>query len=149
MLIVLGGVAVVAVLFQVLSGGKSKTTKNVATMVKKTASQVSGAAESLAGLGAKPAKKTDTAGTGGETWAARDPFSRPEFEMTPGGYVESAPVKVKGIIWMKGNPYVLINDVILGVGEEKQGIRIERIDGKKVVCRKGGKMYTLQWSESP
>jgi len=146
MLIGLGVVAVAAVLFQVLTGGKSKAGKDVTQIVKKTAGQVAGAVASL------PKTETrgpvDTSGVRFDEWSARDPFSKPEFEMRVGNS-ESAPFTVKGIVWMKGKPYVLINDLILAAGDEKNGIRVERIEGRKVLCRKGGKMFSLQWSESP
>jgi hypothetical protein len=83
------------------------------------------------------------------TWGKRDPFSKPQAVLQAEAAASSSPVVVKGIIWMKGKPYVLINDVILTAGEEKKGIRIDKIEGSKVYCRKGGNSYTLQWSKSP
>jgi hypothetical protein len=150
MLMFLGGVVVVAVLFQVLTGGKSKAGKEAALIAKKTAGQITGAVAGLAkpeSVGKRPA---DAANTQYSAWSARDPFSRPEFEIQRGKAGQGgSPLTVKGIVWMRGSPYVLINDVILTVGEEKKGIRVDRIEGRKVFCRKGGKMFTLLWSESP
>lgn len=148
MLKVLGGVVVVAGVFQILTGGKSKASKGVSQMAEKTISRV---AETVAKTvqGERGLKKTMVSGlVKYDTWGERDPFSKPEL---PGAAKasSSAPLHVRGIVWMQGKPYVLINDVILTVGEEKKGIRVEGIEGRKVFCRKGGKMYTLQWSESP
>jgi hypothetical protein len=56
---------------------------------------------------------------------------------------------VKGVVWMGGKPYVLVNDMILTLGEEKNGYQVERIEGRKVFIRKRGKMVTLLWSKSP
>lgn len=84
------------------------------------------------------------------TWGTRDPFSEPEF---PSVLVPKPPSSVglslKGIVWIGDTPYVLINGEIIGVGEEKKGIRVERVEGRKVVCRRGGKTYTLEWREMP
>lgn len=84
------------------------------------------------------------------TWGSRDPFSEPEL---PSALVPkpsaSVGLSLKGIVWVGDSPYVLINGEIIGVGEEKKGIRVERVEGRKVVCRKGGKTYTLEWRETP
>lgn len=84
------------------------------------------------------------------TWGTRDPFSEPEF---PSVLVPKPPpvvgLSLKGIVWIGDTPYVLINGEIIRVGEEKKGIRVERVEGRKVVCRRGGKTYTLEWREMP
>jgi hypothetical protein len=149
MLMVLGGVAVVAVLYMVLSGGKSKPTKSVQTIVKKTAGQlgVEVAAPKKTMAAFKYASEADSLQF--NTWGQRDPFSKPSVVLQAEAAAASSPLVVKGIIWMQGKPYVLINDVILTAGEEKKGIRVDKIEGNKVFCRKGGNSYTLQWSKSP
>jgi hypothetical protein len=149
MLMVLGGVVVVAVLFQVLTGGKSKAGKEAALIAKKTTGQVTRTVAGLTKAESVAKPPADAASSLYTSWGARDPFSKPEFEIQGGAAGQSSPLTVKGIVWMQGRPYVLINDVILTVGEENKGIRIDRIEGRKVFCRKGGKMYTLLWSESP
>jgi hypothetical protein len=55
---------------------------------------------------------------------------------------------LKGIIWKNGKAYVLVGDQILGEGEEHGGLRIERVDGTEVLCRQGGRSFTLHWRES-
>jgi hypothetical protein len=146
MLMFAGPVAVLLLVlnFMGVFGGKSKSSGKAVAKAKAKVSQM---AKAVAG-------KDDAAGSAGaassgslryDTWGNRDPFSKPVFRNQP----QSTPIHVKGIIWKNGKPYVLINDVVLAVGEEKDGIRVDRIDGKKVFCRKGGSMYTLQWSESP
>ena len=57
--------------------------------------------------------------------------------------------KLNGIFWKQGKAFVLINDSVLGEGEENKGIRIERIEGTEVLCRQGGRSFTLHWRESP
>lgn len=78
-----------------------------------------------------------------DSWG-RDPFSTPELEKRKAG---ASSLNLKGMFWMDGKPYVLINDVVLSEGEEKKGIKVNRIDGKKVYCTRGGQSITLQWSE--
>lgn len=59
------------------------------------------------------------------------------------------PIKValKGIIWKEGTAYVLIDDYVLCEGEEEGGIKVLKIEGKNVICRKGGRQFTLHWRE--
>jgi hypothetical protein len=149
MLIGLGIVVVAAVLFQVLTSGKTKTGQDVTQIVKKTAGKLTDL------IANEPLGVTKTPllieNEGGEynTWGSRDPFSKPEFENQPVKAGAGETTIVKGVVWMGGKPYVLINDMIIAPGEEKNGIRVERIDGRKVFIRKKGKMVTLQWSKSP
>ena len=56
-------------------------------------------------------------------------------------------VVLKGIFWKQGRAYVLIDDYVLGEGEEEGGIKVMKIEGKNVICRKGGRQFTLQWRE--
>lgn len=143
-----GGAAalLLALNFLGVFGGKEKV-QDKAKAAQKTAGKVVQSAVEALKSDAPKAVQADT--SAGRTWGSRDPFSRPEFDFTGRKASASAPVSVKGIVWMSGRPYVLINDVVLAVGEEKNGIRVDKIEGNKVFCRKGGKMYTLQWSESP
>jgi type II secretory pathway component PulC len=57
-------------------------------------------------------------------------------------------VVLKGIFWEAGKAYVLIDDYVLSEGEEEGGIKVEKIEGKNVICRKGGRQFTLQWRET-
>ncbi len=143
-----GGAAalLLALNFSGVFGGKEKVQDKAKTAQKTAGKAVHSAVEAMKNDAPK-AVQLDT--SAGRTWGARDPFSKPEFDFTGRKTVEAAPIRVKGIVWMSGKPYVLINDVVLAVGEEKNGIRVDKIEGNKVFCRKGGKMYTLQWSESP
>jgi hypothetical protein len=149
MLMVLGVVVVVFVLYMVLSGGKSKQATSVQAIVQKTAGQlgVESAVSRKPASALKYADREDSLLF--NTWGKRDPFSKPQVVLQAEAAAATSPVVVKGIIWMKGKPYVLINDVILTAGEEKKGIRIDKIEGNKVFCRRGGNSYTLQWSKSP
>jgi hypothetical protein len=149
MLLILGGVAVVAVLFQVLTGGKSKTGQDVTQIVKTTAGKLTGLVSGESPKGLVTPLPPDTAGGHYNAWGSRDPFSKPEFEIQPGKPGAGETITIKGVVWMGGKPYVLINDMILTLGEEKKGYRVERIEGGKVFIRKGGKMVTLLWSKSP
>jgi hypothetical protein len=129
--------------FMGVFGGKSKSAGKAVDRAKARVTKV---AQTVAGKAQTPAHVA-VPGSGGPSagWGDRDPFSKPVFRNQP----QETPVHVKGIIWKNGKPYVLINDVVLAVGEEKDGIRVDRIEGKRVYCRRGGSMYTLQWSESP
>ncbi|MBN2201360.1 hypothetical protein JW777_05350 [bacterium] len=142
-----GGVALLLVLnFLGVFDGKEKNQEPAKT-TPKTAGQAVKTADQTVKTEAVNPVPMDT--SMGRTWGGRDPFSKPQFDFTGRKTVEAAPIRVKGIVWMSGKPYILINDVVLAVGEEKNGIRVDRIEGNKVYARKGGKMYTLQWSESP
>jgi hypothetical protein len=149
MLMVLGGVAVIAAVYLVLTSGKSEKAKSVQAIVHKTAGQlgVETAVSKKPAPGFNNLSKEDSLLLNG--WGKRDPFSKPEVVLRAEAAAASPPLVVKGIIWMNGKPYVLINDVILTAGEEKKGIRIDKIEGSKVFCRKGGTSYTLLWSKSP
>jgi hypothetical protein len=146
MLMFAGPVAVLLLVlnFMGVFGGKSKSSGKAVERAKAKVSRVANAV-----AGKESAATTSRAASGFvryDSWGDRDPFTKPVFRNQP---APSAPIHVKGIVWKNGKPYVLINDVVLAVGEEKDGIRVDRIEGKKVFCRKGGSMYTLQWSESP
>ena len=65
-----------------------------------------------------------------------------------GGKQKGGP-KLQGFLWKKGKAYVLIDDAVLSEGEEKDGLRVERIREKEVLCSKGGRTFTLYWRESP
>jgi hypothetical protein len=149
MLFMLGGVAVVAVLYTVLTGGKTKTGQDVSQIVNKTAAKLTDlvGVESPGRTGRPP--RAETPGGEYSGWGSRDPFSKPEFDIQPGKAPAGNGITIKGIVWMGGKPYVLVNDMILTTGEEKNGYRVERIEGRKVFIRKGGKMVTLLWSKSP
>ncbi|MBN1781620.1 hypothetical protein JW948_10875 [bacterium] len=63
--------------------------------------------------------------------------------------LERQSLVVKGIVRIEGRSYVMINDIILGEGEEKDGLYVERIENNDVFCRKGSKWFTLTWKEEP
>jgi len=62
---------------------------------------------------------------------------------------KSKPPVLKGIFWKQGRAYVLIDSSILREGEEKKGLMVEKIKGTEVLCRKGKRLFTLRWRESP
>jgi hypothetical protein len=83
-----------------------------------------------------------------DSWG-RDPFT---IVKPPSPPKKIPPVKIdvvlKGIFWESGKAYVLIDDYVLAEGEEEGGIKVEKIEGKSVICRKGGRQFTLQWRET-
>ena len=89
-----------------------------------------------------------------ETWG-RDPFSvgtispgsRPTYDLKAPSEVKAP--ELKGMFWKDGKSVVMINDVILGEGEEQAGLKIHSIKGLEVLCSQGSRMYTLHWRESP
>lgn len=89
-----------------------------------------------------------------ESWG-RDPFaintaasgSTPTYELNPES--RPKPPELKGMFWKDGKSHVIINDVILGEGEEQAGLKIHSIKGTEVLCSQGSRMYTLHWRESP
>ena len=82
-----------------------------------------------------------------DSWG-RDPFS---IVKPPPPPKKLPPLKIdvvlKGIFWEEGKPYVLIDDYVLAEGDEGGGIKVVKIEGKNVICRKGGRQFTLQWRE--
>ena len=81
-----------------------------------------------------------------EDWG-RDPFS---YSKTLDAVVRKSVSKPKinrhlrGILWKEGKTYVIIDDLILGEGDEENGLKVERIEGSTVVCRENGRTFTLQ-----
>jgi hypothetical protein len=140
----------------VLSSGSKKPAKGKSTVSK---ASVLGTAAVAGGSGSTVSvqpTKSDTAPKVYEGWG-RDPFVLPG-SVTGAGTTsaskaksESQPVlpKLKGMFWKEGRAYVLIDDAVLGEGEEKKGIRVEKINGMEVLCRQGNRQFTLHWRESP
>lgn len=78
----------------------------------------------------------------------RDPFlglpqeAREDTISAKGPYLS-----FKAISWKDGVAYVLINDIIMKEGEEKNGIQLLQVKKDRIVCRKGGKVFTLTLGE--
>jgi hypothetical protein len=124
---------------------KDKGTQMVKSVLE--ASPDAGAA--VASLGTLPDKKHF------DDWG-RDPFtgSKPQSVARTGSRSEKKKVEVKkpelqGFFWKQGKAYVLVDKIILTEGEEKEGLRIDKIQDKEVLCSKGGHTFTLYWRESP
>jgi len=60
---------------------------------------------------------------------------------------EKGPV-LNGILWKNGKAFALIDGVIMEEGEEREGLRVVKIRGSEVICRKGNRTFTIQWRES-
>ncbi len=144
-LLIILGVAVFGFLFDrfVLSGGdKNDAAANVVQSVDQNPNMI------LAGVVSPDpvaASDEDSQSSQFETWG-RDPFS-----LTSSGdnsNTESRPV-LKGIFWNQDQPYVLINNLVLGEGEEAEGVRVEEIREEEVLCYRGGQSFILHWRESP
>jgi len=117
--------------------------KKKPTIIDKTKTAITNTYTKIAeGKGTPSAQKKAITIQRFETWG-RDPFATPELESQKAA---AARLNLKGMFWMDGRPYVLINDVVLAEGQEKKGIKVERIEGKTVYCRRGGQSITLQWS---
>jgi len=92
-----------------------------------------------------------------DTWG-RDPFtsvSTPRARSVASSVSadtnksETSQMTLKGVFWKEGKAFALINEHVLGEGDEEQGIKVEKIEGMEVLCRKGAKLFTLYWRESP
>ena len=86
----------------------------------------------------------------------RNPFasSKPRPVIRTASRAKKKKVEVKkpelqGFFWKQGKAYILVDKVILTEGEEKEGLRIDKIQDKEVLCSKGGHTFTLYWRESP
>jgi hypothetical protein len=123
--------------FGLFSKKKSTAVDKTKTVIKSTYTKIA------EGKGASSADSRPLAAQHIDSWG-RDPFATPELESQKAA---SARLNLKGMFWMDGKPYVLINDVVLAEGQEKKGIKVQRIEGKKVYCQRGGQSITLQWSE--
>ncbi len=117
--------------------------KKKPTIIDKTKTVITNTYSKIAeGKDASSARKNALAVQRFDTWG-RDPFATPELESQKAA---AGRLNLKGMFWIDGKPYVLINDVVLSEGQEKKGIKVERIEGKTVHCRRGGQSITLQWS---
>jgi hypothetical protein len=84
-----------------------------------------------------------------EDWG-RDPFNLNAKNRLSGLSVKK-PVRpvLNGIFLKDGQSYALINDLIFHEGEEKNGIKVEKIKEMEVLCTQGKSTFTLSWRESP
>jgi hypothetical protein len=146
LLAVLGGIVAVYLIWTfVVSGGKKgvkpPTPKNVVASIQGSLKE----AATTAGI-TPPEEKIPKMRF--DTWE-RDPFR--DFYAKSEAAIEEeneiSNLEVKGFIQRGSQTYVLINDLILTEGEEKEGLFIERIDNNQVFCKKGGKWFTLTWKE--
>jgi hypothetical protein len=149
MLIILGVVVIVVVIFKLVDKPKNKkpTQQSVQNAQTQNQANVNTAPKQPGSLNGVSSKKNVVYDQYNE-WG-RDPFTivRPPPKVPK----KKPPVKIdvvlKGIFWKDGRAYVLIDDYVLGEGEEEGGIKVERIQGMNVICRKGGRQFTLQWRE--
>jgi hypothetical protein len=152
-LLVILGVAVLVFLFDrfVLSKGDKESEDIKKTPPKKVVSTVvpnTESSETTSQLSSRTQLKHF------EEWG-KDPFSINRFKSpsevssSSGQKVAKSSVKLKGIFWKEGETFVLINDFILGEGEENKGLRVEKINGTEVLCSRGNRTFKLTWRESP
>jgi hypothetical protein len=139
MLIALGVILAIVVPYQFL------TKKKNPAIVNKAVNTISKTVDKITGENASPQTEKKTLPVRRYDSWGRDPFA--DIRVANQRASENARPKLKGILWMNGKPYVMIDDVVLEEGQEKKGIKIEKIDGRKVFCRKRGQPFTLQWSE--
>ena len=153
-LLIILGLALVAFMVDRLVLGKSddktlaQSEQPVRTVAPMPSAMAAGSTVQIASLAGKKQF---------ETWS-RDPFNDSPAAYTTGvrkragGSGKSGKPKkqpeLKGLFWKAGDAYVMVNDDILKEGEEKEGLKIERVEGKAVFCRKGNRSFTLYWSES-
>lgn len=152
-LLIILGIAVLIFIFDrfVLSKGdkeseaikKSPPKKVVSTVIPSTKSSVT-----------TPRLSSKTQLKRFEEWG-KDPFSVNRFQTTAevnASYekkVAKTSEKLKGIFWREGKAFVLINDSIIGEGEENKGLKVEKINGTEVLCSRGNRTFKLYWRESP
>jgi len=158
-LVTILGLAIVVFLLDrfVLSSGSKKAPKGKSTVSAASVLGTTAAAGKSGSTGSMPSAKPDVEPKTYEGWG-RDPFVLPSSHAgvsasasPTGAKSESSPSLpvLKGMFWKGGRAYVLIDDVVLGEGEEKKGIRVEKINGMEVLCRQGSRQFTLHWRESP
>lgn len=143
LLILLGVVIVAVVIFQfVISPGDKKKTppkRNAAGQAAGGTNAQTGA-QGIAAINTK--SNSDTAYS---AWG-RDPFFEEDVTVLAKRSKErSITLKLQGIFFKDGKGYVLINNEVFKEGEEKKGIRVEKIQQDKVLCRAKGRLVTLRW----
>jgi hypothetical protein len=143
LLAVLGGVVAVYLIWTFIGSGGKKgvqppTPQNVVASIHGTLKEAANTAGITQPEEQVPKMQFDTWG--------RDPF-RDYYAKNPEEEEEENKLQVKGFIQRGSQTYVLINDLVLTEGEEKEGLFIERIDSNQVFCKKGGKWFTLTWKE--
>lgn len=83
-----------------------------------------------------------------DTWG-RDPFNnQTDIPVASKAVKQEKKPNVQGIFWKQGKGYVLVDDTVIGEGEESDGLRIESIQGNQVTYTKNGRRNTLVWGES-
>ncbi len=149
MLLILAGVVVVAGIFKLID--KPKNVKPVQAVRQNNQNQNLGQLnlpQSQVQSADMRSGKTNVELKNYGSWG-RDPFT---IVKPPPPPKKIPPLKVdvvlKGIFWEAGKAYVLIDDYVLAEGEEGGGIKVEKIEGKNVICRKGGRQFTLHWRET-
>jgi hypothetical protein len=151
--LMIGGAALVIGLIWVLASGNKDKGKTASQTKAKTAVQkIANPLASIAG-GSLAQTKLDTISFDKVHYASwgRDPFIDRKKAANAAAWKEKSEISnltLKGLVRMGNTSYVMINDVILTVGQEKNGIYIESIEGNQVRCRKAGKTFTLEWKES-
>lgn len=152
-LLVILGVAVLIFFFDrfVLSKGDKESKEIKKSPLKKVASAVISNTES-SGTTSRLSSRTQLKHF--EEWG-KDPFSinrfksASEMSSSSGQKAAKSSVKLKGIFWKEGKSFVLINDFVLGEGEENKGLKVEKINGTEVLCSRGNRTFKLYWRESP
>lgn len=147
---ILGVVAVVFVINQFVCSSKDKTTQPKKAEKAVSPTEVAKAVSSNLASSTVLPKKSSSGSQRRyfETWG-RDPFSvwKGGTGSVSGSKKKRKKPVLNGIFWKEGKAYVLINDDIMGEGEEKGGIRVEKIEDGRVLCSSGGRSFTLLWSD--
>ncbi|HDQ44074.1 MAG TPA: hypothetical protein ENN17_01075 [bacterium] len=137
-LVILGVVIAIFLLDRfVLSGGDKKEPPRPATTRETRRTVTTPAEEPVQKREAGPKVRYDNWG--------RDPFTFLDPTRQQTAAQLEASLDLKGIIRKGGKIFVLINGYIIAEGEEKEGIRVERIEGNQVFCVKDGRRITLEW----
>ncbi len=143
LLLILSAVVLVFLINQLISNGKKKNGAQKSGITAKVEKIIpSLKSETVRAEKKEVAKKNVEY----DSWG-KDPFmiQRVSIQQAAEAASIDSSLQLKGIIRKGQNVYALINDQIISVGEEKDGIRVESIEGKEVVCVKNGVRITLQW----
>lgn len=145
LLILLGIVAIVFIVDRfLLSPGSDEPAESESTVTRIQA------ASTLLSGGSAESTATSRPRTQFSTWG-RDPFSATRRIGIASSEAGGASVKhrLKGLFWKEGKAFALIDDLVIGEGEEDNGLRVDKIEGNEVRCRQGSRTFTLHWRESP
>ena len=146
LLLILGIAILVFAVDKFILGGKKKAKP---VPVKTTTAQTAAVSANKTAAAKPAAPNPNRKVVQYNNWG-RDPFEIPGAPPVAAAAAEialSKKHKLRGLIWKEGKAFALIDDLILAEGQEKGGIRLDRVRENTVTCSKSGRTFTLKLEE--